>query len=151
MSDTTATELLAALVQQKLDLLEQLRELGRRQCQLVQEGDTTRLLTLLSAKQKLVVDLQRMERQIDPYRDEDPQQRRWKSPEVRQRCRQAVERSETLLGEIVLLEKQCAAQLEQRQNATAQNLNDLQHAAAARTAYAQDDPNPQRHLDLRSG
>ena len=58
-----ATEILGDRIEQKLALLGQLRDLGRRQTALIETGDLTQLLKLLSAKQRLLAALQALERE----------------------------------------------------------------------------------------
>ena len=49
-----ATDVLAELVVKKHDLLVQLRDVGLRQIELIDGGDMTQLLKLLSSKQRLL-------------------------------------------------------------------------------------------------
>jgi flagellar biosynthesis/type III secretory pathway chaperone len=144
------TDLLAELISKKHHVLEQLRELSRRQSDLIGQGEMTKLLAVLSVKQKLLVDLQRLERRLDPFRDQEPASRRWRSPEHRERSRQIAERCETLLGEIMLIEKQCESELIQRRDEAAARLQGAHAAAQARSAYGQSLRRTSRQLDLTS-
>ena len=147
------TDRLVELVEQKLELLEQLRTLARRQGEYVQQGEMDRLLNLLAAKQKIVRQVQMTDRDLEPYRHDDPESRRWRSQELRDRCRQMADRCASLLSEVVLYEKQCTSQLEQQKQHTARRLETIDHANAARQAYtsASSPTNePSRFLDLES-
>jgi flagellar biosynthesis/type III secretory pathway chaperone len=66
------TDLLAQLIQSKLDCLSQLRRMGDKQLELVKADRITELLDLLAAKQRLLAELRRIERGLDPFRDQDP-------------------------------------------------------------------------------
>ena len=60
----------------------------------------TDLLKLLAAKQTVLDQLQQVERQLDPFRDEDPEARVWRSPAdaplpgTRRRCDAAAGRND---------------------------------------------------------
>ena len=70
--DDQSTERLAALISQRRERLTQLRDVGRRQSELIAAGEISALLRLLSAKQQLIVALQEMERQLEPFHQQDP-------------------------------------------------------------------------------
>jgi len=56
------TEILLQLVRARYSCLVQLRDLGRRQMELIDEGNVTALLDVLSVKQKPLSDIQRIEK-----------------------------------------------------------------------------------------
>ena len=101
------TDILMQLVRAQYTCLVQLRDLGRRQLELIDQGNVTGLLDVLSVKQKPLSDIQRIEKALDPYRGQDPEQRQWRSPQDRAACARLVEQCETLLKEIVAQEKRC--------------------------------------------
>ena len=145
------TDLLASLIDKKLVVLERLRQLSLRQPELIQEGDMTSLLTILGAKQTLLNELHALEREIDPFRAEDPDQRVWRSTDDRLRCRQASERCETLLQEVMLIEQQCESSLSKRRDDVADKLKEFHHAAHATAAYVDFAPHmATSQLDLMS-
>jgi hypothetical protein len=74
------TERLAALVAAKLQVVEILLRLARRQLELVEAGDAAVLLKLLAAKQTVLDQLQALERQLDPFREQDPETRSGSHP-----------------------------------------------------------------------
>ncbi|MEQ8791439.1 MAG: hypothetical protein RIC55_34570 [Pirellulaceae bacterium] len=135
MDSSYETDRLAELISARHDFLVQLRELSRRQLDLIGEGDVDRLLVLLSAKQTLLGRFQKLERQLDPFRRQDPESRTWRSQELRERTQQAAQRCETLLGEIMLVEKQGEADLIRRRDDAATQLEGVHHASRARSAY----------------
>src|SRR5579863_9374033 len=95
------TDLLVELAAQRHGLLEQLRVLGKRQLELINEADMTQLIHVLSAKHHLLAELQQVEKRLDPYRGQDPELRTWRNAEVRARCADLVTRSEQALKEIL--------------------------------------------------
>jgi hypothetical protein len=144
------TERLADLIEQKRDVLARLWQLAQRQTALVEESDLTRLLGLLAAKQVLLTQLQEVERQLNPYRDQDPEARVWRSPQVRERARRAAAECESMLGEIVRSELDCESKLVLRRDAAAHRLRADQDASSARAAYLQPAPHGQHLLDVSS-
>src|SRR4051812_15511589 len=96
-----STDILSERLEQKLELLSQLRDLGLHQAALIRAGDMTQLLKLLSAKQRLLAALQSLERALDPFRHEDPETRVWTSAAACQRSAQIAAECEELLRTIV--------------------------------------------------
>src|SRR5688500_5980460 len=107
----TTTERLIELIAAKQQVVELLFGLARRQIELAEQAEMAPLLKLLAAKQTVLDQLQRLERQLDPYRGQDPDQRVWRNPSDRQRCQSQADRSSQLLGEVMVLEKQGEAAL----------------------------------------
>ncbi len=130
------TDILMQLVRAKYTCLVQLRDLGRRQLELIDQGNVTGLLDALSVKQKPLSDIQRIEKALDPYRGQDPEQRQWRSPQDRAACARLVEECETLLKEIVSHEKRCEEIMVHKRDATANRLQQLRAAGRAQGAYA---------------
>jgi flagellar biosynthesis/type III secretory pathway chaperone len=150
VDDCIATDLLADLIGKKHAVLEQLRDLSRRQSDLIAETNMSRLLTVLSAKQTLLSELQKIQNQLEPYRQQDPESRRWRSPEDRERCSQLAQRCEALLGEIMVVEKQSEAELVQRRDDAMARLEKTHSSAQATDAYTSSPFPIRRHLDLSS-
>ena len=128
--------MLAALIDQKSQVLSRLLSLAQRQMDLVSQGEVTQLLGLLAAKQQLLNSLQDVERRLSPFRNQDPESRRWRSPGDRRRARDSAERCEALLRDIVLLEKQCESELVRHRDATADQLQGVHTVAQASQAYS---------------
>lgn len=144
------TDLLAELMNRKQDVLEQLRHLSRRQMEFVGDGDISRLLNLLAAKQTLLERLQSLERELDPFRKQEPQARRWRSPQDRLRCQQVSQRCEALLSEIMLIEKQSESDLQARRDEAAARLQGAHSASQAAHAYTRAPTPNAGQLDLTS-
>ncbi len=144
------TDLLAELIDQKHGVLIELRELSRRQVDVIDGGDTSKLISILAAKQKHLNRLQEIQRGLDPFRDQDPESREWRVPDDRERCRAAAERCEALLREIMIVERQCESNLIVRRDAAADQLQGTHRANEARTAYLNPHGNVPGGLNLTS-
>ncbi len=149
--DENSTAILSERIRQKHELLVQLRDIGLRQLELIGSGDMNQLLKVLAAKQRLLGILQTVERALDPFRDEDPQQRSWRSPADREKCAEMALCCESLLRDIVEQERQSESEMIIRRNETARRLRDIQHAAEIHRAYADDSDRLMGQLDLTQG
>lgn len=150
MDDRIETDVLAELIGKKLAVLEQLRGLARRQSDLIADGDIQRLLAVLSAKQTLLAELQKLQHRLAPFRAQDPEARTWRSPQDRHRCRQLVERCEAVLSEVMLIEKQSEAEMAQRRDAAQSALEESHSCAEATRAYIRPSVPPRGSIDLSS-
>ncbi|NUQ62426.1 MAG: hypothetical protein HUU20_08050 [Pirellulales bacterium] len=144
------TDLLSDLIDRKHQCLVELRDMGKRQYSLVNEGSITGLLDLLSAKQDVIARLQSVERALDPFRGQDPETRRWRSPESRRRCADQVKRCELLLAEILAQEKRSEQELVRRRDEAAEQLQGIHRAGQARGAYTSPAVSQPHELDLCS-
>lgn len=132
---TSHTERLARLIDDKLSCLLQLRDLGDRQQQLIEGGEMTQLLDLLATKQRFIGILQAIERDLTPFRGEDPQERVWPSPQDRSRCAERSARCNELLNELVGQEKANESLMQQRRHAVADRLHQVHAQSRASGAY----------------
>jgi len=149
-NDYSVTETLTQLVSQKHDILKRLGDLARRQQESIREGGTQRLMRVLSAKQTLMTELQKVQRALTPFHQDNPDERKWRSSEARRQCRDMVEQCETLLAQLMNLERQCEAELRERRDATEAQLHESHDSATATRAYLRM-PTPARSaLDLSS-
>ena len=126
---------LAAAMARKAQLLELLRRLGEAQLSLVNEGDMSRLMQVLGSKDSLLTQLQHVEIQLDPFRNEEPDERRWESAAAREACQRDAQRCAVLLAEIVALEKKSEAEMTVRRDATARQLQGMYGSQEAQGAY----------------
>jgi len=150
MSTMVETEILADLIRARHRCLVQLRDMGRRQFELIDAGNMTGLLDVLAAKQRTLLELQRIERSLDPFRNQAPESRRWRAPEVRACCAEQLRQCEALLSEIVCQEKYSEGLLVRRRDEAAARLRGAQLAGEARTAYTQPPQTSVHELDLLS-
>ena len=142
------TEQLTQLMTRRHECLGQLCELGRRQLELIASGDLGTLLKVLSVKQRLLVNLQAIERELDPYRDQSPETRVWQSTADREHCLQLAAQCQIFLREIVQQEKQSERDLIEHRDDAASRLQGAHTAAQACGAYAADVGALSGHLDL---
>jgi flagellar biosynthesis/type III secretory pathway chaperone len=156
------TDNLAELIHKKHQLLTQLREIGLRQQQLVNESATAALLQLLGAKQHLIGALQLVERSLRPYQAEDPLQRQWASPADRDACVQREAECQVLLREVMDLERNQEVRMIERRDRAAAHLQRAgaahqaigaysQHRVVPRPAMTSESPASDARLDLTSG
>ncbi|MEX0818581.1 MAG: hypothetical protein WD070_03280 [Pirellulaceae bacterium] len=143
------TELLASLIDNKYEVLSSLKQLAIKQMGIVQEGGMTRLMKLLAKKQLLLNQLDNLERELDPFRSQNPESRRWSSPRRRQQTRDRATLCESLLSEVMQLEKQCEDELVVRRDAVAHRLQRLHSVTQATDAYMSNAP-IHNQLDLSS-
>ncbi len=144
------TDLLAELIQRKHACLTQLHAMGRKQLSTVMDGCMTDLLDLLAAKQRVLADLQRVQRALAPFGGQDPESRQWHNPEQRRQCAEKLEQCEALLREIVEQERESERELVSRRDKAAAQLQGVHAASQARGAYAGRAQVAPRHLDLTS-
>ncbi len=144
------TDMLAELIGNKHTCLVQLRDMGQRQIELIESGDMTALLDLLAAKQRVLIRLQQVERAMDPFREQDPEQRAWRTPQDRQQSAARLQECESLLSQIVEQEKQGESALIRRRDDAAVKLQGAHHAGQARGAYTSETRTKTNQLDLLS-
>jgi hypothetical protein len=129
------TDVLAQLIDNKHELLLQIRQLSARQVEFVEADDMARMIQLLAVKQRLLAAMEETERRLDPFRREDPDQRVWKSPAHRQRAQQVSASCDILLQEIMTMEKGCETNLFRRRDEAAGQLQGVHRSAQAANAY----------------
>lgn len=148
---TTAfeTDLLAELARRRHECLVQLQILGGRQLALIEAEDMSQLMGVLAAKQRLLGELHELERGMDPFRGQPPDERQWRSPELRRQCAELIARSEAVFAEIIAGEMQGEVRLRRHRDQAAARLQGAHVATHARSAYVGDSSYSTR-LDLSS-
>ncbi len=145
----TDTDQLAQLLQQRHEHLSKVAYLSRRQLELIESGDLGTLLQILAGKQQLLTDLNTIERRLDPYRGQRPEDRQWSNQAARDVSARLAAESNLLLGEIFQLEQRSAGGLQRRRDEAADRLHGMHTAHEARGAYlAQPEAAAYRQLDL---
>jgi hypothetical protein len=142
------TQILTSLLESKHECLTQLRDLGVRQLERIEEGDMSTLMKVLSAKQRLLTDLHQIERQLDPFRNQSPESRLWRTPSDRQHCAQLTTHCQLLFSEIVAQEREAESRLIVRRDDAEQSLRGLHVAAGAHGAYLQETTEFTSSIDL---
>ena len=145
------TDRLAELVAQKCRLLQTVQELVVRQEELVERGEMTALFELLAVKQKMLDQVQSVERALAPFREQDPQARCWRSVPLRDQTAERLETCQHLLADILQREKRCEAELLRRRDEAAAQLRNLCTSGEMLAAYRTAEGGPQNRLDLVSG
>lgn len=143
-----STEHLTILLERKHECLTQLRDLGARQLERIDAGDMTMLMKVLSAKQRMLADLQTVERELDPFRGESPDERAWRAPAERQHCAQLTTRCQLLFSEIVAQEREAESRLILQRDDAEHRLRGMHVAAGAHHAYLQSAGTSNSSLDL---
>jgi flagellar biosynthesis/type III secretory pathway chaperone len=129
------TERLTELIERKHEVLTQLREVGKRQLAFVTGRDTASLIKLLAAKQSLISGLQAIERELAPFSAEHPELRIWNSVDARAQCASRAAECNTMLREIVDLDRQGVDQMTLHRNEIAEQLQEVHTAVDVRNAY----------------
>ncbi len=93
------TNPLLELIDRKRQILAQLCQQGLRQLQLIDRDDLGELLQVLAVKQRLIAALEQTERNLDPFREQRPEERSWQTPADRDRCAKLLNDCEALLAE----------------------------------------------------
>lgn len=132
---TQHTERLAALVGAKRQVLEILIRLSRQQLDLIAAGEMASLIKLLAAKQTVIDQLAAIDGRLEPFRDEDPEQRTWVTPAARAACQADADQCNAWLAESMKLEQEADRALRARRDSAAAALVEVQCAADARHAY----------------
>ncbi len=132
------TETLLDCMQQRCELLEALRILAESQALAASQAEVDLTLGLLARKQSLLDELTEVHAKLRPYFDDDPEQRQWKSPAQRQRCRKLADEGQRLLQETMQLESESLSEMTARRDAVAAQLQDGRDSILAQTAYLAD-------------
>ncbi|MGH7134933.1 MAG: hypothetical protein ACREHD_04290 [Pirellulales bacterium] len=143
------TDLLSEIAGLRLGLLEQLHVLGRRQLELIEQGDMTLLIQVLAAKHNVLAELQQVEKRLDPFRGQNAEMRRWRSESLRRQCADVVGKSDQVFRAILEQEKLAETRLAHHRDETARRLQTAHAAGHARTAYSHPTARP-GILDLKT-
>ncbi len=144
------TEQLAALIQRKHTCLLRLHRMGQRQLELIAGDQMTELLDVLTAKQSFLLELQRIEGSLDPFRGQTPELRVWRTAKEREKCAEQQAGCERLLAGILEQEKQAETELLRRRDVTATDLHGAHAAGRARGAYTTRQRPRAGQLDIHS-
>lgn len=131
-----STNRLAQLVNQKTRLVVELHRVLNKQREMIDAGQID-LLSLLAIKQKLLDALTSVDRQMDPFRSQDPEQRLWESTEARHQCRDEAQQCEELFLQVKQMEAYCMSEMQRLQAKTQEQLQGVNSAKQAAQAYEQ--------------
>jgi hypothetical protein len=136
MSESFGTKKLQELGSLKLHLLRSARELSIQQFEVMQSDDVATLLTVLSRKSEILDTLRTLQKDLDPYRDQQPEDRQWDSAEERLACRKTFEEIDRLLEELTQMDNRALEQMTQQRDAMASQIAQFATAEAVQNAYA---------------
>jgi hypothetical protein len=126
---------LAAFIAKRHACLTQLHRLGMKQRELVQSGELNSLMRLLSVKNQLLAALQTIEQSLAPFHQQEPEERVWSDPALRQACARQAEECQRMLAEIMHMERENEREITERRDLLATQLQTAQSATTARRAY----------------
>ncbi|MEX0867157.1 MAG: hypothetical protein WD030_07350 [Pirellulales bacterium] len=147
----STTEQLAELVARKHRVLTCLRDLGRRQAELIERNEIDVLLKLLSGKQRLLDELLALDGRLAPFREQDPDRRRWASDDDRARCSEVAADCERMLRQIVQQERESEQAMIRCRDETAARIDGSHKAVQVHGAYFGANQSTASSLDLSSG
>jgi len=136
MSESSGTKKLQELGNLKLHLLRSARELSIQQIEVMQSDDVATLLTVLSRKSEILDTLKTLQKELDPYRNQEPEDRIWDSAEEQASCRKIFEEIDRLLEELSQMDNQALDQMTHQRDAMASQIAQFATAEAVQNAYA---------------
>ena len=99
----------------------------------------TALMTLLSRKQDLMGALGNVQSQLAQFQGQDPEQRKWSSPERRKTCQEMVARCDQLLQELIVMEDRSLGNMNLQRDTVAAQLQQNIDASTIQNAYQSSD------------
>ncbi|MCL2624058.1 MAG: hypothetical protein FWD31_10370 [Planctomycetaceae bacterium] len=152
----TDSEHLYQLIGQKLERLEQLYACSSNQMQYLEMEEMGAILEILAEKQHLLIAIEGIDRQIAQYHVDDPEERVWPSPEMRQECRDRVSRCDQLIRETLECDRMAEQRLIDKKNDAKSRLLQFSDTAHVQGVYrrqkTQTTPPPAVvRIDLGSG
>lgn len=136
MPSVEETDQLVQLIDQKHEVLTQLLTLSQYQLRLAGHDDhISDLMRVLSAKQTLIERLTRIDRTIDPFRQQDPEARLWRSSSERTKCAQTSKQCEVILSELKAIEQRSTEVVSTHRDEIAAMLRETHTSSDSVTAY----------------
>ncbi|MBI1247352.1 hypothetical protein GC197_05835 [bacterium] len=130
------TDQLIQLIDQKHEVLTQLLTLSQYQLRLAGHDDhISDLMRVLGAKQTLIERLTRIDRLLDPFRQQDPESRIWRSASERTICSQKAVQCETMLAELKALEHKSTEAVTSHRDEIARLLREIKTSSDSAVAY----------------
>ena len=130
------TDQLVQLIDQKHEVLSQLLTLSQYQLRLAGHDDhISDLMRVLGAKQTLIERLTRIDRQLDPFRQQDPESRVWRSASERTICSQKAAKCETILNELKTLEQKSTEVVTSHRDEITRMLRETKTSSDSTVAY----------------
>ncbi len=147
--DDVARALLASLNEQVASY-ERVRDLSVEQNDAISKGQTEGLLQILGRKQDMIAAIDTVSRKVDVYRASYEPMREMVSSALRGQLEQSLEILKHVLGQIVALEDEGRALLENEQSHTNESAMQLQRGKAMNKAYGAAAPRPGSKMEDRN-
>lgn len=142
---------LAALVDQRWDVLQRLLQMTDRQMQAIDGGRMSELMNLLAEKQQPLTDLNEVSEQLRQAVGDDPDSRHWEGTPGRDRCQRRHRECEQMLQRLLELEAESEKTLASSREAIGRELIQQEDARQAASHYSQSAaPSAGSRLDLSS-
>lgn len=126
----------AALVQQRWELLDRLLTISRLQITAIEQGQMSELMRLLSEKQKPLNQLIELGDQFGVASSDDSEERHWVSHDIREQCRKQQDDCEKMNLELLAMEAECESKLTQSRDELRQRLGRVDSGWQAVSGYA---------------
>ena len=133
----TDSEHLFQLVGQKLERLEQLHAWSGNQMQYVETEDMGAILEILAARQRLLIEIEGIDRQIAGYHVDDPEERVWPTRKMREQCRERISQCDRLVRETLEHDRIAAERLTEKKSAAKQQLQQFVDTTHVQGVYRQ--------------
>ena len=152
----TDSEQLYQLIGQKLERLEKLHACSCNQTQYLDAEEMGAILEILAAKQHLLIEIEGIDRQMAQFHVDDPEERVWPSPEMRQACRERVAHCDRLVRETLEHDRIAEQRLIEKRNEAQSQLRQFTDKAHVQGVYRRQNtrtlsPTPMMHIDLGAG
>jgi len=127
---------LASLLSKRLLYIKQLATLARRQYEVIQENDITKLLEVLARKEYMLYEIGLIETELSPYKNEDPDARVWNSEEDRLHAAGVIEQTKQIMAYIREMEQVCHEEAVRQKEQLEQQAKRMDSGATIVGAYA---------------
>src|SRR6056297_45586 len=143
---------LSQLMQLRYDTLSELLRISDAQIAAIAENRMSDLMRILSDKQQPIARLSEIGQRLATAAQDDPQHRQWPDEASRLRCREQQNQCDRMHQDLLAIEADCEARLQQSRTETQEKLQRFDSGRNAATRYAQSQPAPARRgqLDLSS-
>ncbi|PQO26738.1 hypothetical protein C5Y96_19840 [Blastopirellula marina] len=143
------TDQLVQLIDKKHEVLTQLLTLSQYQLRLAGHSDyIDDLMRVLAAKQTLIERLTYIDRTMDPFRQQNPETRVWRSASERTQCSQKAQQCEVLLTELKEIEQKSTEVVATHRDEISRMLQETHASADSASAYNDMNVPTSRGFDL---
>lgn len=142
------TELLLECMQTRLDLLRSIKHLGSPQADALGTTDINVTLGILARKQGLLDELAAVNERLQPYFNDEPDQRVWQSEQRREECRRIADDGNKLLHETINADQAALEEVNNRRQIVAAQLQEGKDSIIAHSAYTAGEALERSSLDI---